>query len=166
MRAAGIWRAVCIKNNVDVSKNNFSPRQRGRGLVGVTDVGVVYTRVCSSASNHTREPTVRHSLTGPIERRNCVDRLIEIGEDSRGCSLVRSRSEKIHVVAYWFYREKELCRSKERTHCNRDRRRFTWLLTGSIERRNCVDRRNGLTVIEIGEDSRGCLLVLSREGTV
>ena len=38
-----VWRAVCIINNVDVSKYNFGPRQRGRGLVGVTDVGVVYT---------------------------------------------------------------------------------------------------------------------------
>ena len=38
-----LWRAVCIINNVDVSKYNFGPRQRGRGLVGVTDVGVVYT---------------------------------------------------------------------------------------------------------------------------
>ena len=31
------------QNNVDVSKNKFGPRQRGRGLVGVVDVGVVYS---------------------------------------------------------------------------------------------------------------------------
>ena len=37
-----VWRAVCVKNIRDISNDNFGPRQRGRGQVGVTDVGVVY----------------------------------------------------------------------------------------------------------------------------
>ena len=41
-----IWRAVCIKNNRVIERNNFGPRRRGRGLVGVTDVGVVTHCVC------------------------------------------------------------------------------------------------------------------------
>ena len=39
-----VWRAVCIKNtkcNRVIERNNFGPRRRGRGLVGVTNVGVV-----------------------------------------------------------------------------------------------------------------------------
>ena len=65
-----LWRAVCIINNVDVSKYNFGPRQRGRGLVGVTDVDVVYTpsTMCvSSASNGSPSPLcVFHCLRGPV----------------------------------------------------------------------------------------------------
>ena len=57
-------------NNVDVSKYNFGPRQRGRGLVGVTDVGVVYTpsTMCvSSVSNGSPSPLCAfHCLRGPV----------------------------------------------------------------------------------------------------
>ena len=38
-----IWRAVCTKNNVDVVKLILGRVARGRGLVGVTYVGVAYT---------------------------------------------------------------------------------------------------------------------------
>ena len=39
-----LWRAVCTKNNVDVVKLILGRVARGRGLVGVTYVGVAYTK--------------------------------------------------------------------------------------------------------------------------
>ena len=41
---AALWRAVCTKNNVDVVKLILGRVARGRGLVGVTYVGVAYTK--------------------------------------------------------------------------------------------------------------------------
>ena len=43
-RDTTLWRAVCIKNNVDVVKLILGRVARGRGLVGVTYVGVAYTK--------------------------------------------------------------------------------------------------------------------------
>ena len=39
-----IWRAVCTKNNVDVVKLILGRVVHGRGLVGVTYVGVAYSK--------------------------------------------------------------------------------------------------------------------------
>ena len=50
LREQEIWRAVCIKNIRDISNDNFGPRQRGRGQVGVTDVGVGYFLEISSSA--------------------------------------------------------------------------------------------------------------------
>ena len=43
-RAQRVWRAVCTKNNVDVVKLILGRVVRGRGLVGVTYVGVAYSK--------------------------------------------------------------------------------------------------------------------------
>ena len=44
IQQGNIWRAVCTKNNVDVVKLILGRVVRGRGLVGVTYVGVAYSK--------------------------------------------------------------------------------------------------------------------------